>query len=266
MKNEKSQNAYALITGGSAGIGLELSKLFAADGYNLVIVSKPADELKTGADVLSSMYPDIDIRTIQKDLAVQHSAREVYDEVKEAGIEIDILVNNAGFATYGDFLDIAAEKELEMINLNVVTLYHLTRLFVADMIKKDHGRILNVSSTAALNPTPHFTTYAATKSFSLNFSEALNYELRVKRSKVTVTTLCPPPVRTGFQKAAGMEQSSLFDKSVTMEAPEVAKSAYKALFEGKSMIIPSRSFSLTMKIFGLLPKNTRMKALMDGLK
>ena len=266
MDNTPSGNACALITGGSAGIGLELSKLFAADHYNLVLVSKPEAELKKGKETLLSMFPDIDIKTIQKDLSVQNSAREVYNEVKEAGIEIDVLVNNAGFATFGDFRDIPIERELDMINLNVVTLYHLTRLFLSDMVKKDKGRILNVSSTAGLNPQPQFTTYAATKAFSLNFSEALNFELKHTRSSVRITTLCPPPVRTGFQKAAGMEKSTLFDKSIAMDAPDVAKGAYKALFEGKSMIIPSRSFSIMMKILNLFPKNLRMKSLMDGLK
>jgi len=256
----------ALITGGSAGIGLELSKLFAADGYRLVLVSKPEEELKAGKEMLQSMFPDIDIKTIRKDLSIQNSAREVYDEVKEAGIEVDILVNNAGFATYGDFRDIPIQRELDMINLNVVTLYHLTRLFLADMVEKNRGRILNVSSTAGLNPQPHFTTYAATKAFSLHFSEALNFELKNTKSAVRITTLCPPPVRTGFQKEAGMEKSTLFENPITMDAPEVAEGAYKALFEGRSMINPSRSSSLILRIAGLLPKNLRMKVLMDALK
>jgi len=212
------------------------------------------------------MFPGIEIKTIQKDLSVQNSAQEGYDEVKGAGIDIDILVNNAGFATYGDFRNIPIERERDMINLNVVTLYLLTRLFLADMVAKDKGRILKVSSTAGMNPMPHFTAYAGTKAFSLHFSEALNFELKHSGSSVVITTLCPPPVRTGFQKAAGMERSTLFDKSVAMDAPEVAKGAYKALFEGKSTIIPSTSASIMMKILGLFPKNMRMKGLMDGLK
>ncbi|MCP4755751.1 MAG: SDR family NAD(P)-dependent oxidoreductase [Proteobacteria bacterium] len=266
MVDAKSVNPFVLITGGSAGIGLELSKLFAADSYNLIIVSKPEDELKAGKETLLSAYPGIEIKTIQKDLSVQGAALEVYNEVKEMGIEIDVLVNNAGFATFGYVKDIEMERELSMINLNVCTVYHLTRLFMADMIERDKGRIMNVSSTAALNPTPHFATYAATKAFVLSFSEALNFELKHMGSSVKVTALCPPPVRTGFQKAAKMEHSSLFEKSVTMDAPEVAKGGYTALFEGKSMIIPSASFRMIMKITGLIPKNARMKALMDGIQ
>jgi short-subunit dehydrogenase len=153
-----------------------------------------------------------------------------------------------------------------MINLNVVTLYHLTRLFLADMVEKDRGRILNVSSTAALNPQPHFTAYAATKVFALYFSEALNFELKHTNSSVTITTLCPPPVRTGFQKAAKMEDSKLFDKSAAMDAPEVAKGAYEALFQGKSRIISSKTVSFALRVLGWLPKEMRMKALMDALK
>ena len=266
MNNTQTANAYALITGGSAGIGLELSKLFGKDGFNLVLVSKPEDELKTGKETLASMFPDIDIRTIQKDLSVQGSAQEVYDEVKAAGLEVDILVNNAGFATYGDFRNISIERELDMINLNVVTLYHLTRLFLADMVAKDRGRILNVSSTAGLYPVPHFTTYAATKAFSRFFSEALDFELKHTKSSVNITTLCPPPVRTGFQKASGMENSTLFNKSVAMDAPEVAEEAYQALFQGETTIIPSRAARISFKIVALLPKKIRPKALMDSLK
>jgi len=266
MTETPSANPYVLITGGSTGIGLELSKLFAADNYNLVIVAKPEEELQAGKVTLQSQFPKTEIKTIQKDLSIQGSALEVYNEVRGAGIDIEILVNNAGFGTWGFMDDIPIEKELAMINLNVVTLFHFTRLFLADMIKKDQGKILNVSSTAGLHPVPHFATYSATKAFSRYLSEALNFELRNAKSAVRVTALCPPPVRTGFQKASGMEDSKLFSKSVTMEAPAVAKAAYEALFQEKSMIVPSLSFRITFKILKLFSKNTVMKALMDGMK
>ncbi len=265
MGDSKSSK-YALITGGSAGIGLELSKLFAADSYNLVIVSKPEDELETGKEKLQSMFPRVEITTIQKDLSVQGSALEVYSLVKKAGLEIDVLVNNAGFGTWGYINDIPIEKELAMINLNVVTLFHLTRLFIADMVKRDKGKVLNVSSTAGLFPMPHFATYAATKVFSLNFSEAVNFELKNAGSAVRITALCPPAVRTGFQKASGMEKSSLFQQSLTMDAPEVAKAAYSALANEQSMIIPRRAYRILNMISKLLPKNVRLKGLMDATK
>ena len=266
MAETNSANPVALITGGSTGIGLELSKLFAADDYNLVIVSKPADELIAGKETLQSHFPDTEIRTIQKDLSIQGAALEVYNEVKEAGIEIDVLVNNAGYGTWGFMNEIPLEKELSMINLNVVALYHFTRLFMADMIEKNRGKILNVSSTAGIHPVPHFATYSATKAFSLYLSEALNFELKQAGSAVSVTALCPPPVRTGFQKASGMEKSKLFEKSSSMDAPEVAKAAYEALFQGKSMILPSRSYRFMFGFMKLLSKNAVMKGMLEGMK
>lgn len=266
MTEKISTDPVALITGGSAGIGLELSKLFAADNYNLVIVSKPAEELVAAKDTLQSQYPGKEIRTIQKDLSIQGAALDVYNEVKEAGTDVEVLVNNAGFGTWGFMNEIPLEKELSMINLNVVTLYHFTRLFLADMIEKNRGKILNVSSTAGLHPVPHFATYSATKSFSLFLSEALNFELKQSGSAVSVTALCPPPVRTGFQKASGMEKSNLFKKSSTMEAPEVAKAAYEALFQKKSMILPSRSYRMMFKFMKLLSKKAVMKGMLEGMK
>jgi short-subunit dehydrogenase len=266
MSYIKSARAYALVTGGSLGIGLELSKLFAADSYNLIIVSKPEEELKAGKEQLSAMFPNIDIITIQKDLSVQGSALEVYNQVKNLDVEVDIVVNNAGFGTWGFFNGIPVEKELAMINLNVVTLFHLTRLFAADMVKKNNGRILNVSSTAGMNAQPEFSAYAATKAFSLHYSEAINFELKNSGSSVTITTLCPPPVRTGFQKSSGMEKSSMFKKSIAMDAPDVAQKAYQALFKGKSMIIPDAKGVVAMKIFKLLPKEKRMKTLINIAK
>ena len=266
MTKTTSAKPVALITGGSAGIGLELSKLFAADNYSLVIVSKPEEELAAGKETLLSLFPKTLVTTIQKDLSIQGAAQEVYDEVKEAGLAIEVLVNNAGYGTWGFMNEIPLEKELSMINLNVVTLYHFTRLFMRDMIEKNRGKILNVSSTAGLHPVPHFATYSATKAFSLYLSEALNFELKHAKSAVSVTALCPPPVRTGFQKASGMEKSNLFKKSSTMEAPQVAKAAYEALFQKKSMILPSRSYRIMFKLMKLLSKNAVMKGMLDGMK
>jgi len=266
MQQQTSDKPYVLITGGSLGIGLELAKLFATDRYNLIIVSKPEDELNACSNLLKKTYPGIDVITIQKDLSVQGAAKEVYNEVKKAGVEIDVLVNNAGFATYGYMDDISIERELSMINLNVVAVYHLTRLFMRDMIKRDHGKILNVASTAGLSPIPHVCTYAATKAFSHNFSVALNYELVHAGSSVRVATLCPPAVRnTGFAKAAGVEDAKIMNSPMAMEAPEVAKAAYKALFKEKTLILPGFLTRLVMNFIHLIPTNLKMKALMSIL-
>lgn len=226
----------ALITGGSSGIGFALAKLFANDGYNLVIVSLPQDELDRAKQYFEENCKDIDVVTYQKDLSLQTAAKEVYDFVKSQDIDVDILVNNAGFGAFGDFDKIPMEKELAMMNLCTNTLYQLTRYFIPEMIEKDSGRVLNVASAVAYSPTPYMAAYSAAKSFVWYYSKAINYELQQRNSKVTVTTLCPPNTKTGFEKSTGMDKHKLFDNAVEPEV--VAAAAYEAMFNGKSVAIP----------------------------
>lgn len=230
----------ALITGGSSGIGFELSKLFAKDGYNLVIVSLPQDELDRAKNYFDSNY-DIETVILQKNLAVQGSAKEVHDFTKEKDITIDVLVNCAGFGSFGKFNEISIDKELNMINLDLVTLYHLTRLYVDDMVERDSGYILNVASMAAFQPIPYCAMYSSVKASVLYYTRAINFELRDRGSKVSATALCPPSTKTGFAKAADMENSSMFQDEKKVATPdEVAKEAYQALFDRKPVIVPGK--------------------------
>ncbi|MEM1152505.1 MAG: SDR family oxidoreductase [Pseudomonadota bacterium] len=252
---------YALITGGSSGIGLALSQLFAKSGYSLIIVSNSAEELEHCVGLFASHFPETEVTTICIDLAKQGSPEAVYQRVKRDFSCISILVNSAGFATYGPVIENAVQRETDMINLNVTAVYQLTRLFLADMDRQGEGYILNVASSAGVVPVPNICTYAATKAFVLHFSDALNFELKHLGSNVSVTALCPPPVPTNFQTAAGMDESKIFKSSLAMEVNAVAKAGYKALFSKKSMLIPGVSMKVLLWLCERMPRVVRMRLL-----
>ena len=177
----------ALITGASAGIGAEFARVFAAHGYDLVLVARREDRLNALRDELTPTGADIVV--IAKDLALKTSARALHQDVKSRGLTIDVLVNNAGVAYGGAFTAMDADAVARMVLLNAATLAVLTRLFVTDMVARGSGRILNVSSLSAFQAVPSMSLYAATKAFVLSFSEGLAEELR--GTGVTVTALCP---------------------------------------------------------------------------
>ncbi len=181
-------NRTALITGASNGIGYELAKVHAEKGDNLVLVARRKDRLDELKKELEEIYK-ISVFTLEKDLSLPGSALEVFNELKSKDLSIDYLVNNAGFGDFGLFAESDWNKQERMINLNIMSLAHLTRLFLPDMIRNGKGKILNLASTAAFQPGPTMSVYFATKAFVLSFSQALNEELR--EYGITVTALCP---------------------------------------------------------------------------
>jgi uncharacterized protein len=226
--------ATALITGASNGIGLELAKVHASKGGNLVLVARnksKLDELKTE---LESQYK-VSVYTIGKDLSANNSAQEVYDETTKQNIQIDYLINNAGFGNFGMFIETDWNKELQMINLNITTLTHFTKLYLQDMVKRSSGKIMNVASTAAFQSGPTMAVYYATKAYVLSFSEAVDNEVSDKG--VTITTLCPGATESGFQAAAAMEESNLVKGKKLPTSKEVAEYGYKAMMKGKTVAI-----------------------------
>ena len=223
----------ALITGASSGIGLELARLFAADGCNLILVARSADKLGLLAAALKGQHK-IEAFAVPIDLTEPGAPEELFRVLDEQGIGVDVLVNNAGFGTHGLFADSDLHAELQMIQVNVTALVHLTRLFLPNMLMNRTGRILNVASTAAFQPGPYMAGYYASKAFVLSFSEAIDAELQ--GSGVTVTALCPGPTDTGFQKRAGMEATPLF-KANTMTSADVARIGYRAMLKGRRVVI-----------------------------
>jgi short-subunit dehydrogenase len=228
-------NKTALITGASSGIGYELTKLFAKDFYNLILVARNTDKLKEIQKDLNKKY-NIDIIIITKDLSVPNAAVEIFNEIEKKQIVINILVNDAGIGSFGIFNNESMLKISQMIQVNITVLTELTRLFLKGMVERKQGKILNVSSLAAFEPGPYMAVYYATKAYVQSFSEAITNEL--KETGVTVTTLCPGPTKTGFQNKVGSENSNLEKLKLLSSSKKVAEYAYKSLLAGKEVAIP----------------------------
>jgi len=227
-------NKTALITGSSNGIGYELARVHAEKGDDLVLVARNICKLNELKEELEEKHK-IKVYTMGKDLSVPGAAREVYDEIKMQKIVIDYLENNAGFGDYGFFAESDWNRQEQMINLNVLTLVHLTRLFLPDMIGRKSGKILNVASTASFQPGPTMSVYFATKAFVLSFSEAVNNE--VAEHGITVTALCPGATHSGFQAAASLQDSRIFEGNNFPTSREVAEYGYRAMMRGKTVAI-----------------------------
>ena len=206
----------ALITGATSGIGLELANIHASKGDNLVLVARSIGKLEELKKELEPKH-GVSIYIIGKDLSLPNAAAEVYDELTQGKIAIDYLINNAGFGDYGLYYNSVWEKQEQMINLNITALSHFTRLFLKDMVERRSGKIMNIASTASFQPGPTMAVYCATKSYVLSFSEAINNE--VKEFGVTVTALCPGATTSGFQAAASLEGSNLFEGKMGNVSP-----------------------------------------------
>ena len=242
----------ALITGASNGIGLELARIHASRGKDLVLVARSADKLNRLKTELESKY-QVEVLTISKDLSLKEAPQQIFDELQQQDIQVEYLINNAGFGDYGFFHESSWEKEEQMIDLNMKSLTHLTRLFLPEMVKRRSGRIMNVASTAAFQPGPLMAIYYATKHYVLAFSEAIANE--VKDYSVTVTALCPGPTESGFQKVAAMEDSKLVNGVKMPTSAEVAEYGYQSMLKGKVVAIHGRANSLMAKSVGFLPRN-----------
>ena len=241
----------ALITGGSAGIGFELAKQFAAHGQDLVLVARNTDQLEAAAGKIEGKY-GVSVRTISMDLADADAPQQLFDSLSGDGVEIHALVNNAGFGLGGEFADTSIERELDMIQVNVASVVHLTKLFLPPMLKRKEGRIMNVASTAAFQPGPLHSIYYATKAFVLSFSEAIHEELR--NTGVTVTALCPGPTQTNFFERAGTMKSRLFTQAAVASAEDVARFGYRAMMKGQSVAIPGWGNKLMVQAERVTPR------------
>ncbi len=245
-----------LITGASTGIGKELANIHAEKGGNLVIVARSKDKLEKLKAELEAKH-SVKVMVIEKDLTLPQAAKEVYDAVNQAKIEIDYLVNNAGFGGRGKFHERDWEDDLAMINLNVVALTALTRFFLPDFVKRNSGRILNVSSTASFMPGPLQAVYYATKAYVTFFSNAIAEELH--DTNITVTNLMPGATETEFARVSGMDKTNLFKK--TASARSVAEAAYKGMLSGKLDVISGLTFGqkVMMSMIPLTPKKLILK-------
>ena len=239
-----------LITGASSGIGKELARIHASKNGDLILVARRSEELENLKKELVEKHA-IKVWIFVKDLTSKVAAEEVYRFTKSNQLEVEYLFNNAGFGGHGFFVDRPIAKDLEMIDLNVSALVELSHLFLQDMKKRKAGKILNTASTAGFLPGPLQATYFATKAFVVSFSEALAQEL--KPYNITVTALCPGPVKTEFEKTAGMTGGNLFEKAAS--AKSTAEKGYRAMEKGNVICISDPVLNIFLRfILPFFPK------------
>jgi short-subunit dehydrogenase len=248
-----SKEKYALVTGASSGLGYELTKLFAKDGKNLVVVARSRDKLEDLKKELENKH-----RTKVKVLSDYKATSEIYAELEEEHIEVDVLVNNAGFGVYGTFSETNLQQELEMIQVNVTSMTSLTKLFLKKMLTNKSGKILNISSTVGFIPSMWFSVYGGTKSYVVSFSEALANELR--GTGVTVTCFAPPSMKTLFWERSKAEESKVKRRGLLfMDASAAAKVAYNSLAKGQTTAFANLTYSLAVFSARFLPRNLATK-------
>jgi short-subunit dehydrogenase len=248
----QNQKKTALITGASGGIGLDLARLFAEGGYNVVLVARTESKLKELATELSSKH-GVSARVVAADLADPAAPAQLMERLKAEGVQVDVLVNNAGYGGYGNFAETDLDAELKMIQLNISALTALSKAVLPGMLARKSGRILNVASTAAFQPGPLMAVYYATKAYVLSFSEALANE--TQGTGVTVTCLCPGPTKTGFQQQAKMEESKLVKGKEMMDSLTVARIGYEALHQGETVVIPGFMNKMLAQSVRFLPRS-----------
>ena len=244
-------NETALITGASSGIGLDLAHVFARDGHDVILVARTESKLQDVAYDLEKHHK-VKAHVIATDLSKPDAPRMVFDETRRRGLQVDVLVNNAGFGLGGKFVETDLEWELDMIQVNISAVTHLTKLFLREMVARGSGRILNLASTAAFQPGPLMAVYYATKAYVLSFSEAIAEELN--DTGVTVTALCPGPTYTNFADNADVENTGLFKFMRPMSSMDVAQIGYAAMKRGKRVAITGVRNKLTAQSVRVSPR------------
>lgn len=217
-----------LITGASSGIGKETAFVFARNKYDLILAARRKDKLLEIKNEAEEEYK-IKAEVIEIDLSAMDSAEQLYNLISERKLKVDVLINNAGFGLSGNFIDIDANKETEMLVLNMITLTKMTKLFAKEMVMRNEGTIINLASTASFQPVPTMACYGATKSYVLNFTEAVAYELR--KTKVKLIAICPGATESEFSKVAGVENAKMF-RSVP-SSNDLAEFIFKSMSSSK---------------------------------
>lgn len=252
---------YTLVIGASTGIGYELSKLFAKDKHNLILVSRNKNKLQSVKNEL--LKYNIDIKILALDLESSEDIQSLFNYIEINKLAVNILINNAGIGTFGDFNDIEWSKEEALIDINIKALTQLTKYFLPKIIDYKNGGVLNVASTAAFCSGPRMAAYYASKAYVLNLTEAIYEEY--KDNGIKISCLCPGPVKTSFQGKAGIKKSEAAKKYL-MDAEEVAKICYKDFNRGRLIIIPGMKNKLLVIGNKLLPRNISRKIILKTNK
>ncbi len=232
---------YALVTGASAGIGMEIAKYLAVKGYDLILTARREDRLEKLRSQILHKYPERNVIVIPADLSSREECMRLFKEsCEKAGAEnIDFVVNNAGMGVYGRFLETDLDKELTLIDLNVTSVHILSKLFLRQMVQNGHGVLLNVGSCAGFTSGPTFSSYYASKNYVVRLTEAIHEELRQAGSPVKVSCLCPGPVDTAFNDNSGVLVSG---KQIT--AKQAAREGVDGALRGKMIVIPGTKMKL----------------------
>lgn len=238
----------ALVTGASSGIGRDMARELSRRGYDLIITARRRDRLEELAEKLPTR-----VRVIEMDLSRADNCRRLHELTAEE--PVDVLINNAGFGVFGAFEESDLERELEMLDINISATHMLTKLYLRDFLRRGEGMILNVSSSAAFLPGPLLSSYYASKAYVLRLTEAIHEELRRKGSAVYIGALCPGPVKTEFDRVAGVHFSVK-----GMDSGRVARYALDQMFRRRMVIIPGAQMKLARQMTRLLPQQMLLRA------
>jgi len=266
---QNNDKGYALITGATSGIGYELCKLFASDGYNIAIVARSEERLQQVADEIRDKY-NVLAYPLAKNLFKREAAAEIFDELKKNNFLITALVNDAGQGEYGFFTETELEREIDIIQLNIISLVSLTKYFLKDMVTRNDGKILNLASLVADYPSPLLAVYAATKAFVLSFTEALVNELQ--DTNITITALQPGVTDTDFFYKAGEDETMHYQEMELSDPAKVAADGYRALMKGKGKVVSGTKNKIQSLMSNLMPETKlaasmrRQNSLADEIK
>ena len=247
----KDKNGLAVITGASSGIGYELAKVFAENGYDLLVV---AEDIAIIEAALSFRVFGTHVEYAQVDLSDTSKVKTLYDQIKMKGIPVEVIAVNAGVGIGGFFINNSWEEELNLMKLNVISSVYLTKLILQDMVAQQRGKILITSSIEATTPGAFSAVYSAAEAFLLSFTQAIRYE--VKESRVTITSLMPGATDTNFFHRAHMDDTCLGAKDNKDDPAEVARDGFKALMEGKDHVIAG-SFANTFQATKFIPEKLK---------
>jgi short-subunit dehydrogenase len=258
MTEESAPGRFALVTGASGGIGEALVDLLAAEGYEIMIVARNADQLNRVAGLATARY-EAHVIPITLDLSRHDAGDIIAREMAARGFSPDVVINNAGFGKLGKAHEIARIDQVNMVDLNVRCLTDLTLRFLPDMLARGRGGVLNVASLAGFMPGPYMATYYASKNYAITFSKALAAEL--KGTGVSVSALCPGPVLTGFQARAGMENSWLNKIMRPMPIEAVAEAGWEGFKRGERVIVPGTMNKIVTPLTRLVPDTLLLPAI-----
>jgi short-subunit dehydrogenase len=247
-----AEEGAVLVTGASSGIGAEMAHIAAADGFDIVLTARREERLREVADAVEEEH-GVETTVLPKDLTDPSAPQELYDETEGVGTEVRTIVNNAGFGVYGGFEETDSDAELDMLRLNVVSLTHLTKLFVPTMVERGEGGVLSAGSIASFFPTPRVAVYGATKAYVLWLTRALAHEF--KDDGLTVTAYCPIPVETEFIKKDDVDESALVE-GITNDPETVARNAWKGYRSGRRIVWTSSAGARFARLGRLLPQRT----------